>query len=241
MHSLPILERAAVRIISDDRAGEDDVSAALEGQGCVISRTSPGLGLDITTSCDIGVITVHRSCGWSAGVITTLRSSEIACATVVVLGGGGPPDIAQALRGGAVDCLVRPIPPAALLESLVNAAACTLRWRRRLALVSDISYGARLANANALLFEPARESTTRGELAPGYIREVVGRLAGEHQLTPREREVLYWMLQGHRHDDIATVLGVVPRTAKFHAANLLRKLEIDSRNDLARLLVRGRD
>lgn len=68
------------------------------------------------------------------------------------------------------------------------------------------------------------------------IDMVVSRLADQGQLTARESEVLYWLLQGHRYDDIATVLGVTSRTAKFHAANLLRKLDLDSRHDLTRIV-----
>ncbi|KIG17887.1 hypothetical protein DB30_02510 [Enhygromyxa salina] len=86
------------------------------------------------------------------------------------------------------------------------------------------------------MFEPIRETAPAADRTSGCIEAAVCRLAGEKQLTPREGEVLYWLFQGHRYEDIATVLGVVPRTAKFHAANLLRKLELDSRNDLARLL-----
>src|SRR5690606_30930431 len=68
------------------------------------------------------------------------------------------------------------------------------------------------------------------------IEAVVDRVSGDRGLTRRERQVLYWLLLGHRYVDIASVLGVAPRTAKFHAANLLQKLELDSRYDLARLL-----
>lgn len=54
-------------------------------------------------------------------------------------------------------------------------------------------------------------------------------------LTAREREVLELLLMGREHDDVATVLGITPRTSKFHHANLLRKLGADSRLDLLRL------
>lgn len=219
------LKHAIVQILSDDRAGEEEVSAVLEGQDCVLRRARPGRSIDITKPCDVGIIVVRRSCGWSAGLITALRSAETACAAVVVLGAGDVADVAQSLRGGAVDCLVRPVSRAVMLESLVNAIACTLRWRGRLLERAACS----------IVFGPERPSRAVPSGEP-RIEEVVRRVAGQNQLTPREREVLYWLLQGHRYDDIATVLGVVPRTAKFHAANLLRKLELDSRYDLPRLL-----
>ena len=59
------------------------------------------------------------------------------------------------------------------------------------------------------------------------VAAIVERLAASAGLTPREAEVLHWLLHGHRYDDIATVLDITPRTTKFHASNLLRKLELD--------------
>jgi len=61
-------------------------------------------------------------------------------------------------------------------------------------------------------------------------------LATSAGLSPREREVLDLVLLGRMHADIALVLGVSPRTVKFHVRNLLEKLGADSRADLPRVL-----
>jgi DNA-binding CsgD family transcriptional regulator len=42
---------------------------------------------------------------------------------------------------------------------------------------------------------------------------------------------------GQRSDEIATKLSISARTAKFHQANILKKLGVDSRIDLIRLLL----
>jgi DNA-binding CsgD family transcriptional regulator len=63
------------------------------------------------------------------------------------------------------------------------------------------------------------------------------RLAREAQLTSRESEVLDLLLLGRNTEEIALVLGIAPRTAKFHQGNVLRKLGADSRADLVRLLL----
>ena len=62
-------------------------------------------------------------------------------------------------------------------------------------------------------------------------------LAEDANLTEREVEVLDLLLLGRTLADIGTVLGISPRTAKFHQANLLEKLGADSRMDLLRLFV----
>lgn len=238
----PGLRGAAVLVVSDSESSERQLVGKLEARGCEVRRISPKLRLDIETPYDAGVIAVRRPCGWTAGVITTLRASSSACAALTVLGEGGPAEIARSLRDGAVDCLIEPFPPSALFEGLGNAIACTYRWRKRVADANErATPRSTLAAewARVGVFEPARAPAEIGAAGDQSLEVVVARLATESQLTPREREVLYWLFRGHRYDDIGTVLGIATRTAKFHAANLLRKLEIDSRHDLALLLTKS--
>lgn len=69
------------------------------------------------------------------------------------------------------------------------------------------------------------------------IREKLARLATAAQLSARERTVLDLLLLGHRSDEIADELEISARTAKFHQANILKKLGVDSRTGLIRLLL----
>lgn len=69
------------------------------------------------------------------------------------------------------------------------------------------------------------------------IHEKLDRVARAAQLSARERTVLDLLLLGHRNDEIAEELEISARTAKFHQANILKKLGLDSRADLIRLLV----
>jgi DNA-binding CsgD family transcriptional regulator len=62
----------------------------------------------------------------------------------------------------------------------------------------------------------------------------IGRETG---LTPREQEVFRLLVLGRGTEEIATALGVRPRTAKFHQANVLGKLGIESRLELFRILL----
>jgi DNA-binding CsgD family transcriptional regulator len=48
-------------------------------------------------------------------------------------------------------------------------------------------------------------------------------------LTPRQCEVLGWVAQGKRDADIATILGISPKTVGKHLEHLLAKLDAENR------------
>lgn len=50
-------------------------------------------------------------------------------------------------------------------------------------------------------------------------------------LTPREREVLQWVVQGKSNGDIAIILGLALRTVKKHLERVFAKLGIHSRSE----------
>lgn len=60
-------------------------------------------------------------------------------------------------------------------------------------------------------------------------------LADQSNLSSREREVLSLLLLGRGAEQIATVLGVSTRMAKYHQQAVLQKLGAESRFDLFRL------
>jgi len=64
----------------------------------------------------------------------------------------------------------------------------------------------------------------------------VDELAERADLSPREREVLSYLLLGRVVEDIAQLIGIASRTVKYHQANVLQKLGAESRADLLRLL-----
>jgi DNA-binding NarL/FixJ family response regulator len=57
-------------------------------------------------------------------------------------------------------------------------------------------------------------------------------------LTTREREVLHLAAEGHSNPEIAARLGISPRTAETHRANLMRKLGLHSQTELIRYAMR---
>lgn len=54
-------------------------------------------------------------------------------------------------------------------------------------------------------------------------------------LNAREREVLDELAAGRRNREIAEVLSITVHTVKFHVANILRKLDVDTRGQAAAL------
>jgi two-component system, NarL family, response regulator NreC len=58
------------------------------------------------------------------------------------------------------------------------------------------------------------------------------------RLSAREREVLAFAAEGQSSADIAARLGISPRTAETHRANLLQKLGLHSQTDLVRFAMR---
>jgi DNA-binding NarL/FixJ family response regulator len=55
-------------------------------------------------------------------------------------------------------------------------------------------------------------------------------------LTPREREVLQLVAEGHTNSGIADVFNISVKTVEKHRANVMAKLEV---NDLASLIREG--
>ncbi len=55
------------------------------------------------------------------------------------------------------------------------------------------------------------------------------------RLTEREREILALLAAGHQNREIATQLGISPRTVEVHKARIMEKLECRSLADLIRM------
>jgi RNA polymerase sigma factor (sigma-70 family) len=59
-----------------------------------------------------------------------------------------------------------------------------------------------------------------------------GKLA---RLTPREREVLDFIVQGRHNREIAAALGISPRTIEVYKARIMDKLQVDRLPELIRI------
>lgn len=50
-----------------------------------------------------------------------------------------------------------------------------------------------------------------------------------NQLTKRERQVLFWIVEGKTNGDIGRILEISPRTVEKHCESIFRKLGIENR------------
>lgn len=93
---------------------------------------------------------------------------------------------------------------------------------------------ARRVDANTIR---VRVSHVDRALLAKLVRARADALAAQVRLTVREREVLDLLLLGRSSLEVSRALEISPSTAKFHQANVLKKLGAESRHDLVRLFV----
>jgi DNA-binding NarL/FixJ family response regulator len=58
------------------------------------------------------------------------------------------------------------------------------------------------------------------------------------KISPRQREVLQLLTEGHTMKEIAQILGITPRTVAFHKYTLMKELGITSSAELVRFAIR---
>ena len=96
-----------------------------------------------------------------------------------------------------------------------------------------------LKDADADEVAGAIRAAHRGELqldpavARGLMATLRGRTHSAAELTPRELEVVALVGEGQANKEIARHLGIGERTARTHVSNILRKLALTSRTQLA--------
>jgi FixJ family two-component response regulator len=78
----------------------------------------------------------------------------------------------------------------------------------------------------------ARELDARSRIEHAELSAIRARLSS---LTPREREVLGHVVAGRLNKQIAGDLGIVEKTIKVHRARMMRKMNVRTVVDLARL------
>jgi len=86
------------------------------------------------------------------------------------------------------------------------------------------------------IFKAVRVASHGGSLlqpvvASKLLQHVAETFSGLPALTPRELEVLHLLAEGKTNKEIAAVLSITQRTAKFHVSSILRKLGVANRTE----------
>ncbi len=76
------------------------------------------------------------------------------------------------------------------------------------------------------------------KLVDDYVNRVRTIKTASESLTPREREVLKLVAEGHTNREIADYLGISVKTVENHRANLMKKLDLHDRTELARYAIK---
>jgi DNA-binding CsgD family transcriptional regulator/tetratricopeptide (TPR) repeat protein len=141
---------------------------------------------------------------------------------------GGDTDIPQFERWSAVRDRWR------ALGHRYDEAYAEVRWSE-----AKLSAGSRREAETAL----RRSASVADDLGAAPLAALVAgvRLRGgldslptvaEDGLTPREREILSWVVRGASNRDIAEALFISPKTVSVHVSALLRKFGVSGRGDL---------
>jgi len=139
-----------------------------------------------------------------------LIKEEFPATLVVVLSvSDDPKDLFEAIRCGAQGYLIKNVEPGIWLEYLTSLIQGDARISR--------------AIAERILKEFTRQSAAPGGSLP--------------TLTPREAEILALVARGLANKEIATSLGIVEGTVKRHLQNILAKLHLRNRVELATFAV----
>jgi DNA-binding NarL/FixJ family response regulator len=77
-----------------------------------------------------------------------------------------------------------------------------------------------------------------GDLVHGSRHGMAAGGVAMHDLTPRQREVLQLVAEGHSAKEIAAVLHISVRTAEFHKARLMESLGVETTAELVQYAIR---
>lgn len=110
---------------------------------------------------------------------------------------------------------------------------CLTGDNSRETILASIAAGAmgyipKSASSEALL-AALRVVLTGGIYLPASIHEAEPAPLHHPELSPRQREVLRLLLEGHSNKDICRVLGLAPATIKTHVSAVLRALNVTTR------------
>lgn len=123
----------------------------------------------------------------------------------------------------------RPEPPACLVLSMYHDSV----WVQRAIDAGARGYVLKGSAVKDLVLAIRIVAAGGQYLSPGAKRA-----AETEELSPREREVLTLLAEGHTSKEIGSILGISPRTAEHHRARVMEKLQIHDIPGLTRYAIR---
>lgn len=202
----PQLARAMTRTL--ERAGFDVTVAANYAEARMLVD-------EPSRRFDAAVLDHRLPDGDSRELVSALAKRKPSCSSLV-LTAVRDHDLALEYRGnGAFRFATKPLRGIQLLAHVHATMLDTHRWR-----------GAGIGDA-----QPEEPPVVVVD-----VEQATDRLKHIAKLSPTEREVAYWVLQGLRDAQIAQILGRAERTAKRHVGQVLAKAGVQNRASLWNLL-----
>ncbi len=147
-------------------------------------------------------------------LLDAVRERRVRWPVIFMTGHGDVPLAVEAMRKGALTFLEKPFQEAALEEALAAA------FRQGDADAGDVQPPEG---------EPPPDAAPDPELA-----------ARRDALTPREREVMDLVVEGHPNKVVAYRLGISPKTVELHRSRVMAKMQARSLTQLVRMTLSGR-
>ena len=205
-----------VFVVDDDEAVRDSVAILLECAGFQVEVfDSPVAFLESGAPSRGGCLLVDVRMPQMTGLDVQERLAEQghAMPVIVMTGHADVPLAVRAMKAGAVDFVEKPFEEQALIDSIRSA----LR---------------RAGKAREAAPAPAQPAPAASVPEAAADPELQGRL---DSLTPRERDVLQWLVAGKSNKVIAFELSISPRTVEIHRARVMDKMRADSLPSLVRM------
>ena len=199
-----------ISMVDDHRLFLSGVKAELEGSVDVVSASS-----DIDEAIDairdhrpdVVLVDVHMPGGGGLAVIENVSETNPDIKFLALSVSDAAEDVIAMIRAGARGYVTKSIAPEELIEAIERVHA------------GDAVFSPRLAGFVLDAF---------ADVVPAEVDPEMD------QLTPREREVLRQIARGYSYKQVARRLSISVKTVETHVSNVLRKLQLSNRHELAR-------
>ncbi|MDH3249626.1 MAG: response regulator transcription factor [Acidimicrobiia bacterium] len=199
-----------ISMVDDHRLFLSGVKAELEGSVDVVSASN-----DIDEAIDairehrpdVVLVDVHMPGGGGLAVIENVSETNPDIKFLALSVSDAAEDVIAMIRAGARGYVTKSIAPEELVEAIERVHA------------GDAVFSPRLA----------------GFVLDAFADVVPAEVDPEMDLlTPREREVLRQIARGYSYKQVARRLSISVKTVETHVSNVLRKLQLSNRHELAR-------
>ncbi len=199
-----------VVLVDDHGLVRAGVRSELEGHVDIVAEAAnvgDAIDVIVATKPDVVVCDVHLPGGNAPAVIRGVIERGVATRFLALSVSDAAEDVIEVIRTGARGYVTKTIDGAELLDAV-----------RRIH-EGDAVFSPRLAGFVLDAFSTELEAPGDPEL---------------DQLTAREQEVMRLLARGYAYKEIARRLSISTKTVESHASAVLRKLQLSSRNELAR-------